>query len=65
MLQPIKKSERKITAKGKIAALVADGFQEKEYFLPKVALQRAGFKVEALSTACRLQPFRPAMNKRY
>jgi len=51
MLQPIQKSERKITAKGKIAALVADGFQEEEYFLPKVALQRAGFKVEALSTA--------------
>src|SRR5215471_18989674 len=51
MLQPLQKLERKITAKGKIAALVADGFQEEEYFLPKVALQRAGFKVEALSTA--------------
>jgi protease I len=37
-------------AKGKIAALVADGFQEEEYFLPKVALQRAGYEVEALST---------------
>jgi protease I len=41
-----------MTAKGKIAALVADGFQEEEYFLPKVALQRAGFVVEALSTGC-------------
>jgi predicted enzyme related to lactoylglutathione lyase len=50
MLQPIQVSERKTPVKGKIAALVADGFQEEEYFLPKVALQRAGFKVEALST---------------
>jgi protease I len=37
-------------AKGRIAALVADGFQEEEFFLPKVALQRAGFEVEVLST---------------
>lgn len=39
-----------LTAKGKIAALVADGFQEEEYFLPKVALQRAGFEIAVLST---------------
>ena len=50
MLQPIRMSERKTPARGKIAALVADGFQEEEYFLPKVALQQAGFQVEALST---------------
>jgi len=40
-----------LTAKGKIAALVADGFQEEEYFLPKVALQRAGFETVVLSSA--------------
>ena len=38
-----------MTSKGKIATLVADGFQEEEYFLPKVALQRAGFEVEVIS----------------
>ena len=38
-----------MTSKGKIAALVADGFQEEEYFYPKVALQRAGYEVEVLS----------------
>jgi protease I len=36
--------------KGKIAALVADAFQEEEYFLPKFALQSAGFQVEVVST---------------
>ena len=36
--------------KGKIAALVADAFQEEEYFLPKFALQSAGFHVEVVST---------------
>ena len=35
--------------KGKIAALVADAFQEEEYFLPKIALQSAGFEVEVVS----------------
>jgi len=40
-----------LTAKGKIAGLVADGFQEEEYFLPKVALQRAGFETVVLSSA--------------
>ena len=50
MLQPIRMSERKTPPKGKVAALVADGFQEEEYFVPKVALQQAGFQVEALST---------------
>jgi len=38
-----------VTSKGKIATLVADGFQEEEYFLPKAALQRAGFEVEVIS----------------
>jgi protease I len=37
--------------KGRFAALVADGLQE-EYFLPKVALRRAEFDVEVLSTGC-------------
>jgi protease I len=36
--------------KGRIAALVADAFQEEEYFLPKFALQSAGFNVEVVST---------------
>jgi hypothetical protein len=27
----------------KVAALVADGFQEEEYFFPKVALNEAGY----------------------
>jgi hypothetical protein len=31
-----------MTTRGKIAALVADAFQEEEYFFPKVALQEAG-----------------------
>jgi protease I len=34
---------------GKIAALVADAFQEEEYFLPKFALQSAGLHVEVVS----------------
>src|SRR5215813_1833504 len=38
-----------VTSKGKIGTLVADGFQEEEYFLPKAALQRAGFEVEVIS----------------
>jgi protease I len=33
----------------KIAALVADGFQEEEFFFPKIALNRAGFSVEVVS----------------
>src|SRR5215510_5802429 len=33
----------------KVAALVADGFQEEEFFLPKVALNRAGYAVEVVS----------------
>jgi protease I len=39
-----------VAKKGKIAALVADAFQEEEYFLPKIALQSAGFQVEVIST---------------
>jgi deglycase len=39
-----------LDAKGKtVAALVADGFQEEEFFLPKVALNRVGYAVEAVS----------------
>src|SRR5262245_12026006 len=38
-----------VADKGKIAALVADAFQEEEYFLPKFALQSAGFHVEVVS----------------
>src|SRR5262245_28188584 len=34
----------------KIAALVADGFQEEEYFFPKVALNEAGYQVEVVSS---------------
>jgi hypothetical protein len=33
----------------KIAALVADAFQE-EYFFPKIALNEAGFQVEMVSS---------------
>jgi protease I len=33
----------------KIAALVADGFQEEEFFFPKIALNRAGYAVEVVS----------------
>jgi deglycase len=33
----------------KIAALVADAFQEEEYFFPKVALNEAGYQVEVVS----------------
>jgi protease I len=39
-----------MTTKGKIAALVADGFQEEEYFLPKTELQKAGYEIEVIST---------------
>ena len=34
----------------KIAALVADAFQEEEYFFPKVALHEAGYQVEVVSS---------------
>lgn len=34
----------------KIAALIADAFQEEEYFFPKVALLEAGYHVEVVST---------------
>src|SRR5262249_34130037 len=37
-----------------IAALVADAFQEEEYFFPKVALHEAGYQVEVVSS--RKQP---------
>ena len=42
-----------MTTKGKIAALVADGFQEEEYFLPKTELQKAGYEIEVVSTLLR------------
>jgi protease I len=32
-----------------IAALVADGFQEEEFFFPKVALNKAGYGVQVVS----------------
>src|SRR5262249_46449516 len=38
----------------KIAALLADAFQEEEYFFPKVALNEAGYQVEVVSS--RKQP---------
>src|SRR5262245_21018231 len=34
----------------KIAALVADAFQEEEYFFPKIALTEAGYQVEVVSS---------------
>ncbi len=34
----------------KIAALIADAFQEEEYFFPKVALNEAGYQVEVVSS---------------
>ena len=34
----------------KIAALVADAFQEEEYFFPKIALNEAGYHVEVVSS---------------
>jgi deglycase len=34
----------------KIAALIADAFQEEEYFFPKVALNEAGYEVEVVSS---------------
>jgi protease I len=39
-----------VASKGKIAALVADAFQEEEYFFPKVALNEAGYQVEVVSS---------------
>src|SRR4029434_9211362 len=36
--------------RAKIAALVADAFQEEEYFFPKVALNEAGYQVEVVSS---------------
>jgi protease I len=37
--------------KQRVAALVADGFQDSEYFLPKIALQeQLGLDVEVIST---------------
>jgi protease I len=35
--------------KMKVAALVADAFQEEEFFFPKVALNKAGYTVETVS----------------
>ena len=35
----------------KIAALLADAFQEEEYFFPKVALNEAGYQVEVVSSS--------------
>jgi hypothetical protein len=37
-----------VTSKGKIAALVADAFQEEEYFFPKLALNEADYQVEVV-----------------
>src|SRR5262245_38951677 len=34
----------------KIAALIADAFQEEEYFFPKIALDEAGYQVEVVSS---------------
>jgi protease I len=34
---------------GKVAALVADAFQDSEYFLPKFALEELGLEVEVVS----------------
>jgi putative intracellular protease/amidase len=39
-----------MTDRPKIAALVADAFQEEEYFFPKVALNEAGYEVEVVSS---------------
>ena len=33
----------------KVAALLADAFQEEEFFFPKVALQKAGYAVDVVS----------------
>ena len=44
------KRRQLVADKDKIAALVADAFQEEEYFLPKFGLQSAGFQVEVVST---------------
>jgi putative intracellular protease/amidase len=38
-----------MTGQRKIAALLADAFQEEEFFFPKVALNRAGYSVEVVS----------------
>jgi hypothetical protein len=40
-----------VASKGKIAALVADAFQEEEYFFPKVALNEGGYQVEVVFLA--------------
>ena len=42
-----KKMEKK-----KIAALVADAFQDSEFFLPKIALEDLGFQVEVDRLPC-------------
>ena len=39
-----------IDQRPKIAALVADAFQEEENFFPKVALNEAGYRVEVVSS---------------
>ena len=47
----------------KIAALIADAFQEEEYFFPKVALNEAGYQVEVVSSVIdRLQRQEPDLN---
>jgi protease I len=38
-----------MTGRRKIAALLADAFQEEEFFFPKVALNKAGYSVEVVS----------------
>jgi protease I len=38
-----------MASKGKLAALVADAFQEEEYFFPKVALNEAEYEIEVVS----------------
>src|SRR5262245_31783995 len=46
---PIRHEGAAMSKENKVAALVADGFQEEEFFLPKVALNRAGYAVEVVS----------------
>src|SRR5262249_46383864 len=51
------KCQRRLTMtdqRPKTAALLADAFQEEEYFFPKVALNEAGYQVEVVSS--RKQP---------
>jgi deglycase len=50
MCAKTKRKQTMTAQRPKIAALIADAFQEEEYFFPKVALNEAGYQVDVVSS---------------